>query len=116
MALVADLAAGAFFALGVCMVLIGAFGMLRLPDVYTRMHAASLIDTLGLLSILIGLIIHVGFDQAAIKLALVFLFVLFASPTATHALARAALFDGIRPQVEPNERARAAEEALRSKP
>lgn len=88
------LAAGGFF----CVV--GAFGMLRMPDLYTRMHAASVVDTLGAGFILAGLIIQAGAFLVAVKLAIVGLLVFFTSPTATHALARAALIRGLEPLLE----------------
>ena len=83
--------------------LIGAIGMLRLPDVFARMHGAGLIDTLGILLILLGLAIQSGWTIATIKLALIAVFVFYTSPTATHALAQAALWGGLTPEsVEPN--------------
>lgn len=85
------LVAGGFF----CVV--GAVGLLRMPDFYTRMHAASLIDTLGAGLILIGLVLQAGFTLVAVKLLMVGLLILFTSPTATHALARAAMIRGLRP-------------------
>ena len=85
------LVAGGFF----CVV--GAVGMLRMPDFYTRMHAASVIDTLGAGLILLGLMLQAGFTLVTVKLLMVGVLILFASPTATHALARAALLRGVRP-------------------
>ncbi|MEL0108211.1 MAG: monovalent cation/H(+) antiporter subunit G [Rhodospirillaceae bacterium] len=77
--------------------LIGAIGMLRLPDVFARMHGASLIDTMGVLLILLGLAVQAGWTIVTIKLALITVFVFFTSPTATHALAQAALWGGLKP-------------------
>jgi len=85
------LAAGGFF----CVV--GAIGMLRMPDFYTRMHAASLVETLGAGLILAGLALQAGFTLVAAKLVVIGLLIFFASPTATHALARAALTRGLEP-------------------
>lgn len=85
------LVGGGFF----CMV--GALGMLRMPDFYTRMHAASVIDTLGAGLILLGLVLQAGFSLVAVKLLMVGLLIFFASPTAAHALARAAMARGLRP-------------------
>jgi multicomponent Na+:H+ antiporter subunit G len=89
------LGAGALF----CVV--GAFGMLRMPDLYTRMHAASVVDTLGAGCILAGLILQAGAFLVAVKLAIIGLLVFFTSPTATHALARAALIRGVAPLLDP---------------
>lgn len=76
---------------------IGAVGLVRMPSFFTRMHAASLIDTLGAGLILLGLMLQAGFTLNAAKLAVIGLLLLFASPTATHALAKAALARGVDP-------------------
>ena len=76
---------------------VGALGMLRMPDFYTRMHAASVIETLGAGLILLGLLLQAGLTLVAVKLLFVGVLIFFASPTATHALARAALVRGLKP-------------------
>ena len=76
---------------------IGAVGLVRMPSFFTRMHAASLIDTLGAALILAGLMIQAGFTLTTLKLAVIGVLLLFASPTATHALAKAALARGVDP-------------------
>ena len=73
---------------GFCIV--GAIGMLRMPDCFTRMHAASLIDTLGAALLLLGLMLQAGLSLNMLKIGMVGLLLFFASPTATHALAKAA--------------------------
>jgi multicomponent Na+:H+ antiporter subunit G len=80
----------AFILLGAFFVLSGALGLVRFPDFFTRLHAAGVIDSLGLPFILIGLAIHAGFTLAAGKIVLLLLFVLLVSPTACHALSKAA--------------------------
>ncbi len=75
---------------GVFFLVTGAVGMIRFPDIYTRMHAAGKCDTLGSLLVLTGLACHDGFVLASAKLLIVALFILITSPTATHAIARAA--------------------------
>ncbi|MFT7222482.1 MAG: multicomponent Na+:H+ antiporter subunit G [Cellvibrionaceae bacterium] len=91
-----------FILTGCLFTLSGAIGLLRMPDLYTRVHAASVTDTGGLLFISIGLILDALFvfdnPLAAIKLALVVFFVFFTSPTASHALTKAALMANILPQ------------------
>jgi multicomponent Na+:H+ antiporter subunit G len=87
------LVAGAFFCVA------GAIGMLRMPDAYTRMHAASVTDTLGAGLILFGLLLQAGFTLVAAKLVILGLLIFFASPTASHALARAALLSGVKPKL-----------------
>lgn len=88
---VLSLATGLFF------VLAGTIGVIRLPDFYTRLHAAGMTDTLGAELILIGLIIQSGISQLSLKLALVAFFLLVTSPTATHAVAHAAYRAGLKP-------------------
>jgi multicomponent Na+:H+ antiporter subunit G len=80
----ACLLAGGFFAV------VGAIGLLRMPDCYTRMHAASVAETLGAGLLLIGLLLQAGITLNAAKLVMLGLLIFFASPTASHALARAA--------------------------
>ncbi len=75
---------------GVFFLLTGAIGLIRFPDIYTRMHAAGKCDTLGSLLVLAGLACHEGLVLASAKLLIVALFILITSPTATHAIARAA--------------------------
>lgn len=83
--------------------LIGGLGLLRFPDFYTRLHAAGITDTLCALLIVLGLVISAGFSLLTLKLLLILLFLLFTAPTATHALARSAVADGIDPQTAGNE-------------
>ena len=87
----ACLVGGGFFCI------VGAVGMLRMPDFYTRMHAASVIETLGAGLILLGLMLQAGLTLVAVKLLMVGVLIFFASPTATHALARAAMARGLKP-------------------
>jgi multicomponent Na+:H+ antiporter subunit G len=85
--------------------IVGAVGMLRMPDFYTRMHAASVIETLGAGLILLGLVLQAGFTLVAVKLLFVGVLIFFASPTATHALARAAMVRGLKPLLSEPENA-----------
>ena len=80
---------------GLC--IIGAIGLIRLPDVFCRMHGAGIIDTLGIGLIILGLAFQAGFTLGLAKLGMIVIFILFTSPTATHALSRAALHGGIKP-------------------
>jgi multicomponent Na+:H+ antiporter subunit G len=83
--------------------IVGGIGMLRMPDFYTRLHAASVIETLGGGLILFGLLLQAGFTLVSVKLIIVGLLVFFASPTATHALAKAAMERGLKPRLAPGE-------------
>jgi multicomponent Na+:H+ antiporter subunit G len=82
---------GSFF----CVV--GALGLVRMPDFLTRMHAASVIETLGAGLILLGLMLQAGFTLVFAKLVMLGLLLLLTSPSATHALAKAALARGLVP-------------------
>jgi len=84
---------------GLFFVLAGTLGVLRLPDFYTRLHAAGMTDTLGAELVLLGLIIQSGFTQMSLKLFLVAFFLLLTSPTATHAIAYAAYKAGLEPKL-----------------
>ena len=82
---------------GLVFVLSGTIGILRLPDFYTRLHAAGMTDTMGAELILLGLIVQSGLTQTSLKLAIVGFFLLITSPTATHAIANAAHSAGLEP-------------------
>ncbi len=83
--------AGGFF----CVV--GALGLLRMPDFFTRMHAASVTDTLGAGLLLVGLMLQAGLTLVTVKLLFLAALIFFTSPTATHALAKAAMVRGLQP-------------------
>ncbi len=82
---------------GGVILIIGTIGMLRFPDFFTRLHAASVIDTLGSMLIVLGLVLQAGLSLVTIKLLLIIFFILFTTPTAAHALARAALHGKLKP-------------------
>lgn len=94
----------AFLIVGGAFCLIGAIGLLRMPDFYTRMHAASIIDTLGAALILLGLLLQAGMTLIAVKLFMLAVLIFFTSPTATHALARAAMVRGLKPLLADEEK------------
>lgn len=99
MMLAIDLLSGLCLLGGAFFCLVGAVGLLRMPDFYTRMHAASVLETLGAGLILLGLLLQAGFTLVAAKLLMIGLLIFFASPTASHALARAALLRGLKPKL-----------------
>jgi multicomponent Na+:H+ antiporter subunit G len=86
--------------LGGFSILIGGIGPLRMPDLYTRMHAASVTDSLGAILVLVGIMLQAGLSLATIKLIAILLFLLMTSPTSSNALASAALLAGTRPFAE----------------
>ncbi len=77
--------------LGSFFCIVGSIGLIRLKDFYTRVHAASVIDSLGAILILLGLITQTQDILISIKLFLILLFMMITGPTAVHALARAAV-------------------------
>ena len=82
--------------------LIGGIGIYRLPDIYTRMHGAGIIDSLGAAMIIAGLMVQAGLTLVTVKLALIIVFLFFTGPTTTHALARAAQAEGVLPLIDDN--------------
>ncbi|THB78517.1 MAG: monovalent cation/H(+) antiporter subunit G [Desulfobulbaceae bacterium] len=108
MELVLDIISWIFLVTGCFFCLTGAVGLLRFPDFFSRIHAASITDTLGAGLILIGLMFQSGgWGLVMPKLVLILLFSLLASTTASHAIAKAALKSGLKPEVssadEPSE-------------
>jgi len=103
--------------LGAVMILLAAAGLLRLPDVYTRSHAAGKAATLGVCGILLGCALGLAETGAWIRalVSVVFLFVTI--PVGAQLVARAALRNGARPApetyVEPGVFAQAEEETAR---
>ena len=78
-------------------VFIGGVGALRMPDLYTRMHAASITDSIGPILIIAGVMLQAGVTLPSVKLAAILLFLLLTGPTASNALASAALLAGPQP-------------------
>ncbi len=87
----ACLLAGGFFCI------VGGIGLIRMPDFYTRMHAASVIETAGAGLLLCGMALQAGLSLVTAKLVIVGLLIFFTSPAASHALANAALARGLAP-------------------
>lgn len=84
---------------GGAFVFIGGLGALRMPDLYTRLHAASLTDSMGTILILSGLALQAGLSFATLKLLAILAFLMLTGPTATYALANAAHFAGLAPRL-----------------
>ena len=100
MAALFDTLSWVLLTLGGISVLIGGIGALRMPDLYTRMHAASVTDSLGAILVIAGIMLQAGWSLATIKLLAILLFLLLTSPTSSNALASAALLAGTRPFAE----------------
>lgn len=84
---------------GALLLLIGSIGVLRLPDFYTRLHAAGVTDTLATILLLGGMMVESGFTQTTAKLALVGIFLFLTASTATHAVTNAAHKAGLKPRL-----------------
>jgi multicomponent Na+:H+ antiporter subunit G len=95
-----DIASWILLVSGGLFCIVGGIGLLRMPDFYTRVHAASVTDTLGVGLILAGLVLQAGWTLVTAKLIVIGLLVFFTSPAATHALARAALGRGLEPLLD----------------
>lgn len=96
MDLVVDALSWILLTCGGLFVLTGGIGALRMREFYPRLHAASLTDSAGTILILLGTVLQAGFTLASFKLLAVLLFLLLTGPTATYALANAALVAGMR--------------------
>ena len=86
-----------FILAGTFFMLVGSVGVIRLPDFFTRSHATSKSDTLGIMLVVLGLIVYQGFCLNSLKLFIIFVFIAMVNPVGAHALARAALSFGIIP-------------------
>ena len=100
MSAILDVASWILIVTGGLFVFIGGVGALRMPNFYTRIHAASLTDSMGSILILVGIMLQAGFSLATVKLLAILIFLLFTGPTATYALANAALLSGMRPDAK----------------
>lgn len=83
---------GSFF------VLVGAFGTWRFPDFWARLHAASVTDSAGMILLMLGMCLQAGLTLVTVKLIVIGVFLFITGPTATHAVANAALVSGLRPK------------------
>jgi len=83
--------------IGIVALLIGSLGLIRLPDVFCRIHAVGMIDTAGASFIILGMMIYEGFTLVTVKLLFVGIFLFFTSPIATHAVAQVAHKMGVEP-------------------
>ncbi|MFQ5959007.1 MAG: monovalent cation/H(+) antiporter subunit G [Alphaproteobacteria bacterium] len=97
MSAVLDIASWLLLMAGCFFIVTGGVGLLRLPDFFTRLHSAGIVDTLGAALVVAGLMLQAGLGQVSVKLLLILVFLFFTSPTATHAVAHAALVGGLKP-------------------
>ena len=88
---------------GLFFMVVGTVGILRMPDVFTRLHAAGMTDTMGAGFLILGMCLQAGLGLVLVRLVIVYAFLMFTSPISTHALARAALAGGVEPYTVPDE-------------
>jgi multicomponent Na+:H+ antiporter subunit G len=100
MSVLVDIASWTCLVAGGSFCVIGAIGLNRMPDFFTRVHAASITDTVGAGLVLVGLMLQVGWTLVTVKLIFIGLLIFFASPTATHALVKAARTRGLQPRLQ----------------
>lgn len=98
--LIADILGWTFIVSGSIFMLIGAIGALRFPDFWTRLHAVSVTDTGGVLLLTAGMVMQSPDWLIAVKLVFIGIFLFITGPTASHAVANAALVSGLMPKGE----------------
>lgn len=106
MALIIDALSWVLISCGSALVVIAALGMVRLPDLFSRMQSASIIDTMGGGLLLIGLMLQSGFSLVTLKLAFILALLFYIGPVISHALAQAALHEGVKPILAEDRRGR----------
>ena len=106
MPLAVDLLSWVLILLGSFFTIVGGIGLVRMPEVFTRMHAASVTDTLGAGFLLLGMMLQAGFSLVALKLFFMLALIFFLGPVVTHALAQAALHEKIEPMLAEDRRDR----------
>ena len=104
MSVLLDMLSWILLLVGAAFALTAALGVVRLPDFFSRTHAAGMLDTMGAGMILLGLGLQEGFTLVSFKLLAVFAFILITGPTAAHALARAADYHGVKPLLSGRDR------------
>jgi multicomponent Na+:H+ antiporter subunit G len=97
MTLAVEISSWVLILLGSFFIIVGAIGLVRMPEIFTRMHAASVTDTLGVGLLLLGMCLQAGFSLVTLKLLFLLALFFFVAPVVTHALAQACLHEGIRP-------------------
>ena len=97
MGILLDVLTWAFILGGSFFALVGGLGIIRMPDLYTRLHAAGVTDTMGAGLVLVGLMLYAGLSLVTVKLGMILVLLWLTSPVSTYALARAGLNAGLKP-------------------
>lgn len=104
MTLLVDVASWILILAGSFFVIVGAVGLVRMPEIFTRMHAASIIDTAGVGLLILGMSLQAGLSLVTLKLFFLLALFFFTGPVVTHALAQACLHEGIQPRLSEDRR------------
>lgn len=106
MTIAVDIASWACILVGSFFTIVGAFGLVRMPEVFTRMHAASVTDTLGVGFLILGMGLQAGLSLVTVKLVFLLALFFFTGPVVTHALAQACLHKNVQPVLSEDRRGR----------
>jgi multicomponent Na+:H+ antiporter subunit G len=102
--LILEVASWLCILLGSFFMIVGTLGLVRMPDVFTRMHAASVVDTLGVGFLFLGMGFQAGFSLITLKLLFLLALFFFTGPVVTHALAQACMHENVRPMLTEDRR------------
>ena len=86
-----------FIFLGLVFIFFGTLGIIRFPDIYTRLQTSSKCDAAGAVALLVGLMVREGLDSLSLRILIILIFLLLTNPVASHAIARSAAIRGIKP-------------------
>ena len=103
MSSVINIISAVFIISGALSIIIGLIGVFRMPDFFTRLLAASIIDTMGTMLILVGLMLYSGFNFVSVKLLLILVCIIITTPAAAHALAKSAIHGELKPVLDGDE-------------
>lgn len=98
--IVKDIISAAFLIVGVAFMFVSAVGVIRLPDFYTRLHASSIGETLGIILAGVGLVVYNGINFTSLKIILIIIALFLVNPVGTHLIGKAALHSGREPWKE----------------
>jgi len=98
LSLVVDILSSLMMVAGGLLMVVSGLGLVRLPNIFTRLHAAGLADTGGIALLLLGMALYAGWSMVTVKLLLIAVFLFFTAPTASHAVGHAAILGGLAPE------------------
>lgn len=98
MDMIVDILSWIFIVSGSFFTIVGAIGVLRLPDFWTRLHGMSISDSAGVILLILGMAMQAGLTLITVKLFIILAFLFITGPTSTHAVANAALVSGLKPR------------------